>query len=542
LAKAPNDPFFVLYLIVMTKKPQSPPILAPSPIAVIDIGTTSIRMTIAHIDENGIARSLEFLQQAVSLGKDTFTKGSIEKGTIEECVRGLKNFRRVLLEYGITQDDRVRAVATTAVREALNKDAFIDRVYIATGIRVEILDDMDVTRLTYLSARSLLKKDPLLSRGQTVVCEIGGGSTELLLLAKGNIVATHSFKLGALRLREMLEKFNAPVARQRALMESEIQRTIAQILHSISPSTIKNTIALGGDMRFAANRLMSEKNSLFPARIPLSALETFTSEIMFLSVNDCVRKYKIPFPDAETLAPALLFYCMLGRAFLLKSIIASDISMRQGILMEMTKSEPAGDDFARQITRSAWEIAKKYGAEEAHAKHVALLAAVLFAGLAEEHLLGPWYWLLLTVASILHDTGMFISARNHHKHSMYLIQNSELFGLSHRDILLVALIARYHRRAAPKPEHEEYAGIDREGRLVVAKLAAILRVADALDRSHSQRISNIECRKEKDHFVISVPNVNDLSLEQLALQNKCDMFEDVYGMSVVIEKKGEASR
>jgi exopolyphosphatase / guanosine-5'-triphosphate,3'-diphosphate pyrophosphatase len=531
-----------LGFIAMNKKVSSPPPTSAYPIAVIDIGTTSIRMIIANVDANGMARPLEFLQQAVSLGKDTFTRGSIEKGTIEECVRCLKNFRRVLLEYGITRDDRVRAVATTAVREAQNRDAFIDRVYIATGLRVEPLDDMDVTRLTYLSARSFLSRDPSLFRGQIVVCEMGGGSTEMLLLSKGNIVATHSFRLGAIRLREMLEKFHAPMARQRTLMESEIQRTIAQIRHSIPPAAIKNMIALGGDVRFAANRLIADYNPLIPARIPLAALEKFTGEIMSLSVNDCARKYKIPFPDAETLSPALLFYSILGRAFSLKSIIASDISMRHGILIEMTKAEPSGDDFGRQIIRSAWEVAKKYAVEESHARHVASLSAALFGSLREEHQLGPWYGLLLTVAGILHDAGMFISARSHHKHSMYLIQNSELFGLSRRDILLVALIARYHRRATPKTVHDDYADLDREGRLAVAKLSAILRVADALDRSHSQRISAIECRKEKDRFVIAVPNVDDLTLEQLALQNKSDMFEDVYGMSVAIEKKGELSR
>jgi exopolyphosphatase / guanosine-5'-triphosphate,3'-diphosphate pyrophosphatase len=448
----------------------------------------------------------------------------------------------VLLEYGIDRDDQVRAVATTAVREAGNRDAFVDRVYIATGLRVEALDDMDVTRLTYLSARSLLSRDASLSRGQVVVCEIGGGSTEMLLLAKGNIVATHSFKLGSLRLREMLEKFNAPVGRQRTLMESEIRRAIAQITHSIHPSVIKNMTALGGDVRFAATRLIPDYNPLLPTRLPLATLEKFANEVMTLSVNDCVRTYKIPFPDAETLAPALLFYCMLGRAFSLKSVIASDISMRHGILIEMTQSEPAGDDFVRQVTRSAWEIAKKYKAEEAHAKHVTMLAGALFASLREDHQLGSWHGLLLSVAGILHDTGMFISARSHHKHSMYLIQNSELFGLSRRDILLVALVARYHRRATPKPVHEEYAGLDREGRLVVAKLAAILRVADALDRSHSQRISVLECRKEKDRFVITVSGADDLTLEQLALQNKGDMFEEVYGMSVIIEKKGAMVR
>jgi len=508
------------------------------PFAVIDIGTTSTRMIIAHVDKNGVAHPLEYLQQAVSLGKDTFTKGSIEKGTITDCVRALRNFRRVLGEYGIASDERVRAVATTAVREAMNRDAFIDRVHIATGIRIEVLDIMDVARLTYLSTRSFLGRDPVLSRGQIVVCEIGGGSTEVLLLEKGNIVATHSFKLGALRLREMLEKFNAPVVHQRALMESEIHRTIDQILHAIPPSPVRNMISLGGDVRFAASHLLPAWDPAVPGRLSLAALEKFSRQVIAMSVNDCVKKFHLSYPDAETLSPALLFYTMLARRLSLKSMLATDISMRHGILIEMTKTEPSGDDFRRQIIRSAWETAKKYKAEEAHARHVAMLCGSLFESLKEEHQLAPWYGQLLTVAAILHDIGMFVSARSHHKHSMYLIQNSELFGLSRKDIMLVALTARYHRRSSPKIVHQEYAALDSEGRLAVAKMAAILRVADSLDRSHSQRISSIECRDEKDRLVISIPNVEDLTLEQLGIQNKCSMFEEVYGMSVTLEKKG----
>ena len=120
---------------------------------------------------------------------------------------------------------------------------------------------------------------------------------------------------------------------------------------------------------------------------------------------------------------------------------------------------------------------------------------------------------------------------------MYLIQNSELFGLSRRDVTLVALVARYHRRATPRAIHPEYAALSREERLAVAKLAAILRVADALDRSHSQRISSVDCRREKGRFVIAVKNVEDLAIEQLGIASKGDMFEEVYGRSVVLEKK-----
>jgi exopolyphosphatase/guanosine-5'-triphosphate,3'-diphosphate pyrophosphatase len=506
-------------------------------VALIDIGTTSLRMTIAQIEAAGAIHPVEFLQQAVSLGKDTFTKGFIEKSSIEECVSGLKKFRRVLEEFGIVQDESIRAVATTAVREATNREAFIDRVYIATGFMVEILDDRDVVRLTYRSAHTLLGSDPAVMRGQVLLCDMGGGSTELLVLQKGGIVLAQSYRLGSLRLREMLEKFNAATKGQRTLMESEIRRTVEQSLHGIPKAAVRHLIALGGDIRLAAIRLLPAFDELKPTRMPLPLLEKFTEEVLALSVNECVRRYRLSYPEAETLAPNLLFFTRFGRALGVKTLIVSGISMQHGALLEMAKSEVSDEDFRFQIHSSAWEIARKFRADEEHARYVERLCGFLFSGLVEEHRLSPWYGVLLSVAAILHDTGMYLSARSHHKHSMYLIQNSDLFGLSRRDVMLVSLVARYHRRATPRAVHPEYAALSREERLAVAKLAAILRVADALDRSHSQRIAPVACRSEKGRFVIVVKNIEDLTIEQLGIASKGDMFEEVYGRSVVLEKK-----
>ena len=211
--------------------------------------------------------------------------------------------------------------------------------------------------------------------------------------------------------------------------------------------------------------------------------------------------------------------------------------MQNGALLEMSRSNVPDEDFKSQILSSAWETARKYRSDEAHVKHVMHLCGLLFAGMQDEHRLGPWHGVLLSVAAILHDTGMFISTRSHHKHSWYLIQNSELFGLSRRDVTIVALVARYHRRNTPKATHPEYAALNREDRTVVAKLAALLRVADALDRSQNQRITGFESRIEQDRFVIAVENVEDLTIEQLGVKSKGDMFEEVYGRSVVLERK-----
>jgi len=509
---------------------------APKPVAVIDIGTTAIRMTIAQVGPVGV-KVLDFLQQAVSLGKDTFTRGSIDKASIEEAVKVLKVFRRTLGEYQITHPGQIRAVATTAVREALNRDTFLDRIFMATGIQVEVLDEADVTRLSYLSIQPFIDADPTLSKSKVFVAEVGGGSTELLVLHRGTVLLSHTYHLGALRMRQTLESFRAAVAHQRDLMDNTVQRSVEQIQQSIPAGGTVNLIALGGDARFAANVLRPDRNPEAPAALPVKKLSKLTDELLALSVDDIARKYHLSFSEAETVGPALLVYMRLARAYNLKHIVVSHITMRHGLLMEMAGGGTWTDDFKQKILGSAVEVGRKFHFDEAHAMHVTELARSLFHALEGEHMLGPRHELLMTVAAILHDIGLFISSSNHHKHSMYLIQNSELFGFSAGDVFLVSQIARFHRRASPKPSHLDYMALPREDRLAISQMAAILRVADALDLSHSQRVRDITGHREEDRFVIGIPDMEDFSLEQMALKQKGPMFEDVYGMSVLLRKR-----
>ncbi len=514
------------------KVPVSP--VSRKPVAVIEIGTTALRMVIAELDESGSIRPLDFLQQAISLGKDTFTRGYIEKDTIEECVQALKSFRHILDEYQITRDEQIRAVATTAVREAVNRLPFLDRLYIASGFFIEQLEEFDIARLTYHSFRQLLFEDSSLAQREVMVTEVGGGSTEILLVQKGDVVFSQTFRLGSLRLREILESFGAPVIRQRALMESDILGTIESIKGAVK-ITHPLVLALGGDIRFAASRLVANWNPLKQSSISVTGLSRFTEEVLSLSVNELVRKYHLPYPEAETIGPSLLFYTKLARALDLKSITVSPISMREGLLVEMGGNRLVADTLRDQIIRSALEIGRKYHSDEAHARHVAELSKLLFRALQSEHRLTPWHEVLLTTAALLHDIGLFVNIRNHHKHSLYLIQNSELFGLSKKDLTIVALIARYHRRASPKSTHEFYSTLDQESRLAVAKMASILRVADALDRGHNQRVTDITFSRDGNRFVVHVSSIDDIALEQLALSGKGTMFEEVYGMSVVLQ-------
>jgi exopolyphosphatase/guanosine-5'-triphosphate,3'-diphosphate pyrophosphatase len=505
---------------------------APKPVAVIDIGTTSIRMAIAEIDQHGGVRILETLSQAVSLGEDTFTKGSIEKSTIEECVEVLRSYRQLLTEYQIIQPEQIRVVATSAVREANNRLAFLDRIYIATGLRAEPIDEAEENRITYMGILPFLQSEPALASAKTIVIEIGGGSTELLVVRGSNVLYSQSYRLGSLRLRETLEAYNVPAGKVRDFMVSQIERTVEQIREELLGEEPIEMIALGGDIRFATSELLPGWNPNSLARVPVVALQEFTNHVLEMSEDELVSEYPLSYPDAETLGPALLTYLQLARAFDVKNVLVTNTNLRDGLLKEMAVDSAWTEEFANQIIRSALDLGRKFHFDEQHARHVADLSRELFNQLASQHQLEQRYAVILYIAALLHEIGLYVGYQSHHKHSMYLIRNSELFGLGRKEVLLTALVSRYYRRASPQPNHEGYSTLDRDERVAVSKLAAILRIAVALDDSRSQQVREVSSEVQDGRLILSVSHVQDLALEQLALRQQGTLFEDVFGLQV----------
>src|SRR5262245_34492200 len=372
----------------------TPPPAAAAParqVGVIDIGTSSIRLAVAEINAQRQVRQLETLAQAVNLGKDSFIRGSISKGTIEECVRVLKSYRRILQEYQIENPAQVRVVATSAVREAANRLAFVDRIYIATGFQVEPLDEAEVIRITFLGMQPFLLFDPGLANGRAVVTEVGGGSTELLVVKGGDVVYSHTYRLGSLRLRETLEALRAPTLKVRNIMETHIHRTVAEIAEHVSRDGAIEMIAMGGDVRFAVRQLQPDWDGRSLARLPVKGLEEFTNKILGQSEDRIVRKYRLSYPEAETLGPALLAYVLLAKELELSSVLVSNANLRDGLLTEMAASDAWSKEFSKQIVRSAMDLGRKFNYDEAHAVHVAQLCSTLFHQLREEHQLSPRY-------------------------------------------------------------------------------------------------------------------------------------------------------
>jgi len=293
-------------------------------------------------------------------------------------------------------------------------------------------------------------------------------------------------------------------------------------------------VAVSSDAQFAASLLSPSWSSERIVSLDLKPFYGLAEKLATVSVDDLVRQYRIAYQEAETLGPALVAYEQLARAFGVKSILVPKASLRDGLIKEMTAGSTWIEEFAVQAIYSAMTLGQKYSFDRRHAERVAELSVQLFHALQTEHALDQRYDLLLRIAALLHEIGNYVSDRSHHKHSMYLILNSDLFGLRRKDITLIALVARYHRRATPQSYHEEYQALDRDSRIVVAKLAALLRVADALERSHLAERRVLSFTREKDQFVITVHDVQDVTLERLALKEKGGMFEEVFGIPVTL--------
>jgi len=520
------------------KKKTDEPAPAPAParaqiLAAVDIGTNSIRMAVGQVLEDGSLQILERLQRPVRLGQDTFRRGRLRAKTMSEAVSILREFRAAMDPY---QPDRFRAVATSAVREASNGETFIDRAWMATGMEISVISVAEESRLT-VGAVSRVARELLETRKSALVVQVGGGTTVLNLLSEGRIRTTQSLPIGAIRQQEILAIRSEPAAQAARLIRHHVSGALSTFRHLLPLKKIQTFVAVGADMRWAARQLTKTKDAEGLWRIREKDFAGLIEQCHGLSADRMAHKHGLPFLDAETLNPAMMIHQTLLEATRAKIIIVPEVSMLDGLLGDLaTESVGALDESVIQQTiESALAIVAKYGVEENHALRVSELAVRLYDLFEKEHRLDPRHRLLLQVAAILHEIGTFVSSRAYHKHTLYLVSNSEVFGLTHEELPIVANVARYHRRSRPKPSHLPYMQLDREKRMVVNKLAALLRVADSLDFGRTQQIESDDLRIEAEALWVRVPRGADLTLEQRSLRTMSDVFQDIYGLEVRLE-------
>lgn len=504
-------------------------------VAAIDVGANAVRMAVAQVFPDGRIEVLERLQQAVRLGQDTFRRGRLGASAMRAAVAILRDYRRVLDLYKV---ERVRAVATSAVREASNADNFLNRIYMATRLDVEVIATSEESRLTVSAVRSAVGNALGINQGHTLVVDVGGGSTLLTLLENGDIAQAISLRLGSIRLQETLLTSDEPPERSAELLRTHIATVIGAGAGSLPLDGIQSFVAVGGDARFASRQIGTPTESPDLVLVERAELDKLIRRCERHPAEELARHFGLPFAEAETLVPALLVYQHLLHVTGASGMIVSRVSMRDGLLLELAREVTGQEDrgVVEGVIHAALALAEKYHVNLAHAEHVAELAVRLFDFLQADHGLGSRYRLLLRVAALLHEVGTFVSSQAHHKHSYYLLAHSEIFGLDREEIELVAHVARYHRRSPPKPSHWEYMSQRRETRMAINKLAAILRVADALVRGPGRQWEHLRFEHLGDDLVIYVPDLSEFMLEQRALAVKGGMFEEVYGMRPRLEE------
>jgi exopolyphosphatase/guanosine-5'-triphosphate,3'-diphosphate pyrophosphatase len=453
----------------------------------------------------------------------------------------MEGFRRIMDGYGVV---RYRAVATSAVREAQNRDTFLDRVRLRTGIDVEVIDGSEENRLTYLAVRERLRSHEALTAGDALLVEIGGGSGDISFLRKGEPIHSGTFALGSIRMRQNLANWHGSHEQRTRLLRRHVQNVIGDLRREMPLREAKHFIALGGDVRFAAFRILGEA-SAGEDSFRSVAREPFLKLCEELAAEDdeqLVERYHLNQADAETLVPALVGYRELLTETSAETVTVPNASLRLGLLLEIARSEDEGSGlelFRRQVLASALALGERYRYDAAHAKNVAQLATRLFDELRGEHGLGDRERLLLEVAALLHDIGIYVNLRGHHKHSQYVLSVSEIFGLSRDDMAVIANVARYHRRATPQRSHLPYMALDSETRVVVNKLAAMLRLANALDADHLQKVRDVRVTPEEGSMALEVDGAGDLTMERLAAMSRSDFLNEVFGRRLTFREAGQ---
>ncbi|MDO4570527.1 MAG: hypothetical protein Q4D38_09110 [Planctomycetia bacterium] len=505
--------------------------LPPKIIAVIDIGTNSIRSAIAQAYDDGRVEALEELALAVWFGRDTFQRGGLSSQSMRAGIDILRKFQRKFVQYRV---EKIRAVATAGIREAGNADIFIDRVRIATGLEIEIIDPAEEIQYSVLAVLDTVD-DAFAAQGKNIlIVDVGGGNTLLSIVRDGAVVFSQSLNIGAIRMREFLADPNDTPQNNAAIY----RHNILEILNSAEAyfpfSGIDYYVMMGGDARFAAKQV--GESSVFESlmEISLPRFDTFVKRCLKKEPQRLCREYGITFKEAETTVPALLTYQEIARKTGLQTILVSPATMRQGLLMDLTRSVWGLENglLQRDVLDAAKSLAQKYHVDLELAECTSMLAARVFDEMKAEHGLGARYRLLLQVAALLQNAGRFVSNRSFHKHTLYLINNSEIFGLRRAETELVAYIARYSCQSAPKVSHAGFMSLSRESRVLISKLAAMLRIADALNHGKPPAAASIRFEREGDELSLYLPPDDTFLLKVRSLEKQGKMFEDVFGMKV----------
>jgi len=511
-------------------------------IAAIDIGTNSIHMIVVQVRPDQSFEVIDREKEMVRLGAGGLDGRALTPEAMHTALQVLSKFRRLAESHKV---DEVVAVATSATREAENGGEFLRAVTQQTGIRPRVISGTEEARLIHLAAVYGVS----VPGDVAVVIDIGGGSVEVTRGAGPSVELGRSFKLGVIRLTERFVTTDPLEPRDERKLVRHIDEEIGKYLHQMARAGFERVIGTSGTILSLGSVASAADggehgSSLRNRRFAAKQIRRVRKDLVALDLEERLRIPGLEPRRADlAVAGAILLdeiLCRLGA----EEITLCDLSLREGLVLDYIsrhrKEIAQADRYPDVRRRSVFELAERCRYWPDHSQHVARLAVALFDQTRAIHGLTDREREWLEYAAILHDVGVHISYEGHHKHSYYLVKNGDLRGFEPGEIEAIALVARYHRQATPKRKHEGFRAVGRRTRAAVRTLAAILRLAESLDRSHAQTITGLELHDRGDDDLVQLRATGDVELELWAATRHAAPFERMMGKPLRIEVSGHA--
>ncbi len=498
----------------------------PLRVACVDMGSNAIRFIASEFATETDSVRLASDRSSIRLGHGVYLSGRLGAAAMDAAVEALTGYREQMDALGVSS---YRAVATSAVRESSNGEAFVERIRTETGIQLDVISGSEEARLVHLAVS---RKVPLGAR-QWLLVDLGGGSVEVSLVDANGTFWSESHTMGSVRLLEELTEAGEDPGRFRRLLEEYI--SVLHVPPAAQHRKVAGYIATGGNIETLA-KLGGFPDEDGVTTLPLDTLRAVIEQLARLSFRQRVDELGLREDRADVVLPAALVYERLAELCGADAIIVPHVGIKEGVLYDLVgrlaHHRDHEDRQQRDVLLGAVTVGRKYLFDEEHARHVADLAVSIFDQTRPLHQLGGDDRKILTAAALLHDIGQFVSYKGHHKHSLYLLSNTELPNFSQREMGLVANVARYHRKGEPAPHHPYFEGLSDTDKQRVLKLSAVLRLADSLDREHIQRVRHVDVRIGDAEVTLWLEGAGDLLLEGWSLKKKSQLFTKVFDRKV----------
>lgn len=518
--------------------------------AAIDVGSNALRLRI--IEASGSSRAgspqlpllpnerpaawTEVVSQRapVRLGGEVFLSGKLTPASIGLACAALKEFRQAM---DGAQVDAYRAVATSAAREAQNSATLVERARREAGIELEVIEGVEEARLIQLA---VLRRISLDDRSALLV-DVGGGSTELTRLEKGKATFSVSLPLGTVRLLEAYLRDAPFLDKRRArLMRETVDRVLGEAKDTLK-SGFDVLVGTGGNVETMADLCPSKIRPPTGERlVDVEALRAMYARLSVMPAPERAKAFNLRPDRADTLVPATSIFLRVAEMLSATGIVAPGVGLKEGMLEELVDKyfnvwDEAGE--ADVVIGACTRLGQRYHFDQAHGELVSKLALRLFDDLKNVHNLGRRARLLLCAAALVHDVGDFVRYDGHHKHSYYLVLHSDIMGLTPEERAVVANVARYHRKSTPDPSHPNFHELDKDKRATVRALAAILRIADALDREHLGKVGDVRAVVDRSRLLLTIVGDEERELEEWTVKAKAGLLRDVFGLEVAFAER-----